>query len=509
MSNVHDSAGMTVSHRSALFAGQLPPSFGIAATIAIAIAITVVKASMHLLKTSDSLLFIQLGRNIVANFCYSSAPVAAGTCAPTWAQQPPGYALIMALTQIIANDSDRLTIWLQATLFSVAALYFCWILYAWHRSSLFLFVTATAALLSPASFGWSRVMLTESLSATIVLLVFAEIARSVHLAQFRIFRISAFLICAMLLRWDLIFLLVPVMVALLCSLGLRRALRIGCMITAICALPYLALMARAVTVGLPPLPSVLAGDYPPGIVRYFQVAALDEKATYLLWNVVTRQYSLINRMELAGHWVSTDFDRASQLIHRLGTTPDDEAVPTSLDDDFSAVAANISRDRFATYFLLPVRRAAIMWWDWLGHPIPASGLGQTAPLKYFFFGYYVIIGVGLLAAALTGNPPSKILAIAGVSFAVGRTAFLVSNPVSCLELRYLDLFVPSFDIIALYGLYGLWSFLKFRTSETHKFIGGPNVEKRKSLHGRRSSGPSTRQRHRFSCRRVLEQSSDW
>ena len=450
--------------------GGLPLNVGLAASIAIAIALAVFKSFLRLPKTPDSLLFIRLASNLTTNFCYSSAPVDTAACVPTWGQQPPGYPIVIAFAQMIASDSERATMWIQTALFSAAALYFCWILYGWHRSQLLLFGTAAAALFAPAQIGDSLAILTESLSATAVLLVFAELTRSILTGQVRVLMISAFVIFGMLIRWDLITLLAPVAVTLLMVLGWRRAVQTACMIAAICALPYLALLGRAVAVGLPPVPSLLAGDISGGIINYYRVAALDEGATSLVFGTLGRQYSMISTEQLAEHWIGIDLDRASGLIHRLAALPDGTAVPASLNDEFLAVATNISQHRFATYVLLPVRRAARMWWGWLGHPVSYSSLGQFGVLKDLFVSYYLTLGAGFAAAAAFGDRRLKAVGIAAVSFALIRTAFLVCNPVSALELRYLDLFSPTFDMI---GLCGLWHVMKSRWPWTHRMTAQP------------------------------------
>src|SRR5262249_12454392 len=266
----------------------------LALTIGLCVAARVIFAGfLSIIKIGDTRLFLRLADNIRINFCYSASAVETHSCEPTWAQQPPGYPIILSLTRMVAGDSDRAIIWMQTVLFVLAALYLCWVLYTWHRKPILLIVTIAVALFSPFSFGWSRAITTEFLSAVAVLLVFSEIARSIQVREIRILSICISVICGMLARWDMICLLVPVLLSAVLLYGLRNTLRRGMLIIAICALPYVGLMARAIAVGLPPIPTVLGGEatLPAGIIRFIRVAALDERAIQnLLWPIGFRDY---------------------------------------------------------------------------------------------------------------------------------------------------------------------------------------------------------------------------
>jgi len=228
-------------------------------------------------------------------------------------------------------------------------------------------------------------------------------------------------------------------------------------------------MGRAAILGLALTPSNFA-NAPPGIHHYFRVAAIDDGATPLLWWVVSRErYRWIENTLIGNHWVSKGFDKAQELIHRLAQTPDGETVAPALDDEFARLATDISHDRFATFLLLPIQRAAWMWWRWLGygHRIVLTSWGELGLLKFLYGVYYFAVGAGLVAACLAKDRMLNIIAIAAFSVALVRTAFLVSYPVSALEIRYLDLFSPTLDII---GLYGLWQLLPSRLMRPRKLV---------------------------------------
>src|SRR5215468_1134316 len=136
---------------------QLLPVYFLALTIGLCVAARVIFAGfLSIIKIGDSRLFLRLADNIRINFCYSESTVETHSCEPTWAQQPPGYPIILSLTRMVAGESDRAIIWMQTVLFVLAALYLCWVLYTWHRKPILLSVTIAVAMFSPFSFGWSR-----------------------------------------------------------------------------------------------------------------------------------------------------------------------------------------------------------------------------------------------------------------------------------------------------------------------------------------------------------------
>src|SRR5262249_10085243 len=246
--------------------------------IAVAIVATavVLRCWFHGIRTGDSFVYLKLAENIVQHF------------RPSWASQPPGYPLFIAITQSLTTTSDRSIIIGQTIIFFVAALYFARWLYAWHRSSFLFHLSILTALFSPIVLGWSRVISTELLSAASTLWLMTELLRSILEGKARTLHIAAAVCAGMLLRWDQICLLAPVYIALTCAFGWRASLRPVLVITWICAIPYLGLMVRAGLVGLPLLPTVLAAEnqLPHGLIAFYRVAALDQRATVnFLWRI--------------------------------------------------------------------------------------------------------------------------------------------------------------------------------------------------------------------------------
>lgn len=472
-------ASSSAGSRGLLAKADWPPAYAIATSIALAVAAIAVMMvyAPRLTNTSpDSKLYILMARNIIAHLCYSDSPVETAACVPSWGSQPPGYPFFVMLVRLIAGDGVRPIILCQMVIFSIAAINFCRILYATHRSVVLYIVTAGAALFSPASFGWSHFILTELLSAAAVLFTFAALAHAVQTGRPRVAGISAAVVFAMMIRWDLITLLVPVLAVLSLSSGLRIAVARGAAIIAICAVPYLLMVGRAAVLGLPLFPTTImnAEALPQGLLQFFRAAALDDRATAnVAWALMSNRYSV---MRLEGeppcrpdmpHSAVPEYSpmvdpyRLCTAFERLIKVPNGEALPSALDDEFMRLRDMVSRNWFAANIGIPVERGFRMWWRWLGHPLAGLDTGRHTPIKQIFISYYLLVGAGLLIACFSRNRLLSTLALGAASFMVMRTAFLVSIPVSAMEIRYLDAFFPTVEVIALWSLWScLMAFLQ-------------------------------------------------
>ena len=72
------------------------------------------------------------------------------------------------------------------------------------------------------------------------------------------------------------------------------------------------------------------------------------------------------------------------LFQKLNQVPDGQAVPASLDNEFSRLADTVSKNWFAASIEIPVQRAIRLWWDWLGHSLPNSAVGTSTPSQTDF-----------------------------------------------------------------------------------------------------------------------------
>ena len=399
-------------------------------------------------------LFLALAENIVKNLCYSASTASSGLCEPTWAQQPPGYPLFIAFTQSLAGTGDRVIIVSQTIVFALAALYFARWLFAWHRNNVLFHLSLATALFSPIMIGWSRAIFTELLSAASILWVMTELLRSILDGKPRPITIAAAVCAGILMRWDQICLLAPVTVALACTFGWRASLRPLIVMTSICAIPFLALMLRANFVGLPLLPSPIAGELkmPRGVIAFYRAASLDERATNLLWSLIGRRYQDIIYEPDDMYSARVNSVELRRLLVELNKLPVGSAVPRGLDDQFGRIAGRLSESWLSTQIAVPMIRSGRIWSRWLGHPVSFSSLGEKGPIRVLLIVYSLAVLVGVVAGTIVSKGALRILSIAALSLLICRTAFLVAIPISALEMRYLDPLFPSLDYRTLRNL---------------------------------------------------------
>jgi hypothetical protein len=342
-------------------------------------------------------------------------------------------------------------------MFAVSAIYLSYWVSIWYGSPC-IFVLAIA-MFSPMSTGWSRAILAELLSSAAVMWVFAELIRCFLQKHFCNILLTLALCTAMLIRWEQICLLVPIAVALTLFFGYRVSIPRTALITAICGIPYLALVTRAAIVGLPllPPPTFIAQGVPSGIVKFFRVAALDERATGgFLWEVIGRQYNAIQSDSLDEYSPRVEPSVMSGMFDALKQLPTGSAVPKQLDDEFAQTGEHLSADSLSTYILLPLTRSARIWSHWVLVPgIAFSSLGQQGIARAFLSTYSTLVLLCIVFGALFGRGLLRILCVSAACFAVARTEFLVSVPISVLEVRYLSPLFPLLDVIAFCSLWFL------------------------------------------------------
>lgn len=438
-----------------------------------------------IVKSVDSGFFLTIAGNIARHFCYSGSTVDSGACVPTWGNQPPAYPAFIALIQILGG-SERAIVVLQVALYAAAVTYLCWALYLRHKSTALLALSCTLSIFSPAAFGWSRVIQTELLACGAVALVSALIIRSVGKNRPAVGAIAAAVATAMLIRWDLIWLVLPAVMTFWLVERAKIAGRDSAILVTCVALPYVLLMLRAAVVGLPLVPTTV-GDQaalPMGIVRFYRAAALDARAQDNLlanlewggyWARIANStpeaaikeraarvggYSHVSSTMLDAYWDRIDKKETGALLSELREVPDGQAIPPSLNERFAALAAGISQDWPADQILLPLARARAMWRDWFDYGVIASGIGQTAWAKRIFATYYLVVMAGFALAMIGRDVAIRRCALLLSVFVVTRTLFFVSLPISALDPRYLTPFFPAIDAL---GLYGLWQMLRLRS----------------------------------------------
>jgi hypothetical protein len=237
--------------------------------------------------------------------------------------------------------------------------------------------------------------------------------------------------------------------ALLTAAHLHRSwvfFRAAAALTGTMGLLLAILMARAISVGLPPIPSVLTvepEELPPGIIRFWRLASIGPTATSaLLWNVWNRDYSDAART-VEDRSIARDVDREQlrRALDQLGAVPRGQQVPAAVDADFGRMAASLEARRGRLPAVL-LQRARAMWFDedTLHHAgWRTSHEAWLRPLRSALF------VLTLLAPLLAWRHPSFRAIAAGTALlVVARTLFLVA--LTALEIRYVTPLMPVMEL---------------------------------------------------------------
>jgi hypothetical protein len=149
------------------------------------------------------------------------------------------------------------------------------------------------------------------------------------------------------------------------------------------------------------------------------------------------------------------FAEFKELPQDRSLGPDERARLRRLDSEFAEIAKQLSENFLATQIEVPLIRAGRIWSLWLGHPIQFSQVGDKGAIRAFFIVYSLAVLVGAVVGMIVCKGALRILSVGALSLVMIRTAFLVSIPISALEVRYLDPLFPSLDMIALCALWSL------------------------------------------------------
>lgn len=135
--------------------------------------------------TPDGELYQRIADNVLANGCYSESPPAEALCSPTWANQPPGYALFIVFVKAVSSGTPKAIVIAQALIYCLSIGY---LLIGCRQAVLrgrgWLVVVAILLGFSPLTGAWSRWILTETLGAAASMWVLTECIRSVTTKRF-------------------------------------------------------------------------------------------------------------------------------------------------------------------------------------------------------------------------------------------------------------------------------------------------------------------------------------
>ncbi len=323
----------------------------------------------------DSQIYTTVAANIWQHFCVSLSAPESGACVPHWGgNQLPGYPAFMALVWLLFGRSTEAVLIVQSLVFALAAARLAWALMALGLRGWWPWLTVLLLGASPSLIGWSRSVLTETLSAAAALWLLAELILSWHQSRLRILPTALAFTAGVFLRYDFVLLALPTAVAGFMIHRPVAALGRGLGIALIAALAIGAWGLRSIGHGLPATPPfglTLQGEpLPRGMMAWLGTWLDDQyQLGATVWRLVHRDYD--GFQPPPGAWSDrAERQRIDLLLSRLRAEHQGQAPPPAIDQAFAAEASRRSAAQpWRRWLLLPLRRNAKMWLS----PYPSMG----------------------------------------------------------------------------------------------------------------------------------------
>jgi hypothetical protein len=333
----------------------------------------------------DSAVYLAVAENIFGHGCVSMSSPTDGQCIPHWGgNQLPGYPGFIALIWLVFGKSIEAIQYAQTAVFAIATSYLCRNL-SLIKSGPFKSFTSLAILAlflgaSPSLVGWGRSILTETLSISLSIGMFAELVRSLGLGRLRIFGIALVMILGIFLRYDFVLMLFPIALIGFYLHSPFEAIKRGFCIALILVLPFSLWTYRSVSLGLdytPPFGLTPDGRALPAGMLKWVGTWLDNQyeLSHSVWSLVHFDYE--NFTPPADAYLDPAEDNTvTRLLSKLRTGSQNEMAPVEIDNEFAEIAnEKISQNILSHWLLLPIRRIGSMWLS----PFPSMGWPFEVP----------------------------------------------------------------------------------------------------------------------------------
>jgi hypothetical protein len=426
----------------------------------------------HLEIASDAVTYGNVASNILLNGCVSLVNPAEGLCTPHWGgNQFPGFPAFIALIWAFVPESWIAVAVAQSLVFSLSVVYLWYALDKCLISPVAAILATLVVSLSPLSMPWARFILTDTLSLTVVVIVAAELLRSLDEGKLRIPTIGIALGIGFFIRFDTAILAIPVAIIGFYLHSFQIAIRRGLAIAFILLAPVLAWSARGISVGLGPYPNIffISNGYSPpmGYIAWARTWATSQyQAPMWFYPIHFAEYSKIN-LPPDAFQSEAQKSRVLDVLVALESFNGTE-FPKELDNRFQQFADENKAGHPMDYWLtLPLKRLALIWinplnsagWPvrtgWLNgipHPKNLFEIIIANPYSAVVKGVSAMyrIGLPLIAFAFLVfrrnriSPIAKIFLIATLGHTLFRTIFLGWG--FFIETRYLLQLVPFLEI---------------------------------------------------------------
>lgn len=325
--------------------------------------------------SGDSLIYTRVALNIGENLCVSLADPASGVCTPHWGgNQLPGYPFFLALAWWVSGGLWEAALYAQSLVFAVVVGVLADSLRKAGVNAATVWATVGVLAVSPSLIGWSRMLLTETLAAALVILLLAELIKGHVQGRPRVFSVAIVLAAGIFVRYDFALTVVPIGLAMLLLQPPIQAFRNCVVILLVCALPLSVWAVRGLAVGLPLTPPVgltpKGQPLPSGMMKWIGTWLVDQRdLRSSVWAVVNYDYNDFRPPPAAYR-----DEREEQIVEGgiaaleegyLGDPP-----PREIDNAFAELAwERVAAEPLKVWLGLPLRRMMNMWLQ----PTPSMG----------------------------------------------------------------------------------------------------------------------------------------
>jgi hypothetical protein len=439
----------------------------------------------------DAAAYLRVADNIFHNFCVSLSDPSTGQCVPSWGgNQLPGYPAFIALVWSLVGESLAAVRVAQAIVVSLAIVWMARAVGQLTGSPGAALAAGLVLALSPLALAWPRHLFTETLALATTIWLFAELVQSLSQGRLRYVPLGLALAAAIFIRFDSVWLCLPVALCGFIIHPPQTAIRRGAILILVMAIPLGGWWARSVAVGLTPFPfSVLANGerYPAGYLAWANTWSTNEyQLAGWAFPMNVYAYSNITIDAPKAYRDSQEAARVTVLLDQLAAF-DGQSFPSHIDEAFAALASERrSQDPLRQWLWLPLTRAVTMWgnpftsvgWPTASEPnsgvppdavqqLVEKGISGAFPLifKYPGLALYKAMTTGyrllLIAAAaallaLSFGPLRQFRHVIwlAVAYAVGRTAFFSFFFLN--STRFMIEAAPAIEVAAVLGLLVLW-----------------------------------------------------
>ena len=334
--------------------------------------------------SGDGEMFLRVAENIFSNNCISISIPETGKCLPHWGgNQGPLYPVFISMIWKLLNN-NLIVLLTQQLILSLSMLRFYYVIRLITNIKLKYFYFFIF-FFSPLSFGWSRFLLTESLSISLVILLYSELILCNYSQKIKIFRTTLFFSLGFFLRYDFLLWSMPIILITFFSIGFRKTFFNG-VISIIIFITLVSLWSyRNYTKGLSIIPGgefnsqyITLEENQPSYKGYLKWVETWSWNNYMyapaVYPLSGNNYKNIN-IHKSAYDNAEEKNKVTKLLNIL-KNKNGERYSKSIDKTYLKLAnQKASLNKIREYLVLPAQRALFMMFN------PFTSMGIPSPIS--------------------------------------------------------------------------------------------------------------------------------